>query len=203
MASTNTSHTFFLDFPRLTFSEVSPSHGSPSPNIRNISHLQDLQHILLHDVEVHDSRQWYPENMGSMCGPRVHGRVYPFTPMWWKQGNGFPHGTPPKLPEVFDELPLKKATQMEHPPFCSRDSCWNTKKWYFLLIYWFIKGWPNTNIWKMRSNHWIIGDDEISAEEGSWTLDPWHLWPKGLSSFRENGDRPEVFPHFQRYTKLF
>lgn len=51
----------------LTFSGVSPSHGSPSPNIRNISHLPDPQHILLHDVEVHDSRQWYPETMGHVC----------------------------------------------------------------------------------------------------------------------------------------
>lgn len=66
----------------LTFSGVSPSHGSPSPNIRNISHLQDPQHILLHDVEVHDSRQWYPENHGL---PHAHHRSKncPQKPFFW------------------------------------------------------------------------------------------------------------------------
>ena len=75
----------------LTFSGVSPSHGSPSPNIRNISHLQDPQHILLHDVEVHDSRQWYPETMGHVCSD--------------------------SLMHTTDELPSKASTKMERPPF--------------------------------------------------------------------------------------
>ena len=74
-----------------TFSGVSPSHGSPSPNIRNISHLPDPQHILLHDVEVHDSRQWYPETMGHVCSdsPHAHHRSKncPQKPFW---GPGFP-----------------------------------------------------------------------------------------------------------------
>ncbi len=58
----------------------------------------------------------------------------------------------------------------------------------------------------MRSNHWIIGDDEISAEEGSWTLDPWIPGicdQKDYHLSGKTGIAPEVFPHFQRYRKLF